>query len=284
MLELAAAAVEPETWGKWFGAVSERMRKELADTWGKAPGELMVREGKLLIPGIINGNIFIGLQPSRALGERALELYYSTDSTPPYSYDPDRVKDDPTADYDGISGQTVYDGAVAAARRLTAALAERNYEPSALADVVAAERFPGPTADLERVLRYMCEVVKDKLDHISDEMDHLIGGTNGRFVPPALGGNPTRGNVSILPTGRNFYASDPAQIPSRAAWEIGGKLARQMLDQYGRQEGGWPESVAMVVWAGNTTKTCGEDFAECLHLMGMRPVYLGETTQVLEPV
>ena len=23
----------------------------------------------------------------------------------------------------------------------------------------------------------------------------------------------------------------------------------------------------MVVWAGNTLKTCGEDFAECLHLM-----------------
>ena len=491
MEERAAAAVEPETWGKWFGAVSEKMRKELADAWGKAPGELMVREGRLLIPGIVNGNLFIGLQPSRALGERALELYHSTDSTPPYSYlayyrwleecfgahavyhigthgslewlpgkevglsrdcypdaalgstphlypyhigvtgegiqakrrswavildhmppsldeagayeqlavvdeamkeyhqarqvrpaqtpqlarrifdlaaqarlttdlglteekfcsdpegaveaihlwmgelkhsavkdglhifgqapegkrydnllrmlvrvrngsipalndavltaqgyDPDRVKDNPTAEFDGLTGLTVYDGAVAAARRLTAALAERGYEPSAPADVVAAEGFPGPTADLERVLRYMCEVVKDKLDHISDEMDHLIGGTNGRFVPPALGGNPTRGNVSILPTGRNFYASDPAQIPSRAAWEIGGRLARQMLDQYDRQEGGWPESVAMVVWAGNTMKTCGEDFAECLHLMGVRPVYLGETTRVLgvEPI
>ena len=132
----------------------------------------------------------------------------------------------------------------------------------------------------------MCEVVKDKMDHISDEMGNLIGGTNGHFVPTALGGNPTRGNVSILPTGRNYYASDPTQIPSRVAWEIGGKLAKQMLAQYDAQEGGLPESIAMVVWAGNTLKTCGEDFAECLHLMGVRPVYLGQTTHVLgvEPI
>ena len=39
--------------------------------------------------------------------------------------------------------------------------------------------------------------------------------------------------------------------------------------------------MAMVVWAGNTLKTCGEDYAECLHLMGVRPVYLGESTRVL---
>ena len=92
--------------------------------------------------------------------------------------------------------------------------------------------------------------------------------------------------MDILPTGRNFYASDPAQIPSRAAWDIGGKLARQMLAQYDGERGGYPESVAMVVWAGNTMKTSGEDFAECLHLMGVRPVYLGQTTRVVgvEPI
>ena len=201
-------------------------------------------------------------------------------------YDPEQVKDNPAADFEGISGLTIYDNAVVAARRITARLAERNYETSAIGDVLSAEAFPGSVVDLTRVLSFMCEVVKDKMDHISDEMGNLIGGTNGHFVPTALGGNPTRGNVSILPTGRNFYASDPTQIPSRVAWEIGGKLAKQMLAQYDAQEGGLPESIAMVVWAGNTLKTCGEDFAECLHLMGVRPVYLGQTTHVLgvEPI
>ena len=42
----------------------------------------------------------------------------------------------------------------------------------------------------------------------------------------------------------------------------------------------------MVIWAGGTLKTCGEDFAEALALMGVRPVYLGETTRVIgvEPI
>ena len=42
----------------------------------------------------------------------------------------------------------------------------------------------------------------------------------------------------------------------------------------------------MVIWAGGTLKTCGEDFAEALMLMGVRPVYLGETTRVIgvEPI
>ena len=201
-------------------------------------------------------------------------------------YDPQAVKDAPIGDFDGLSGSAVYDHAVEIARRIVVALADANYEVKAIPDIVAAENFPSGTVDLHQVLLFLCETVTDKLNHITDEMDNLIAGTNGRFVPPALGGNPTRGNVSILPTGRNFYASDPAQIPSRAAWEIGGKLANQMLQQYQDTEEGYPESIAMVVWAGNTLKTCGEDFAECLHLMGVRPVYLGETTRVLgvEPI
>ncbi len=491
MLESAAARIPQSVWQNWFGALSDKMRAELKHTWGAAPGEVMMVDNQLLIPGIINGNIFIGIQPSRAFGDRAAELYHSTDSTPPYSYiayyrwledcfganavyhigthgslewlpgkqvglskscyadaalgslpnlypyhigvtgeginakrrswavildhmppsldeaeayeglavidealkeyhqaqqvrkaqvpqlarriydlaiqthlaedlhlneetfsadpegtvesihlwlgdiknsvvkdglhifgqvpegklyanllrtlvrtrngnipslnsailtaqgyDPDAVKDAPTGDFGGLSGSSVYDLAVATARRIVGKLADADYASDAIAQIVAAENFPTGTADLRRVLHFMCETVTDKLNHITDEIDHLIAGTNGRFVPPALGGNPTRGNVSILPTGRNFYASDPHQIPSRAAWEIGGKLAQQMLQQYENTRDGYPESIAMVVWAGNTLKTCGEDFAECLHLMGVRPVYLGETTRVLgvEPI
>ncbi|MFQ9801023.1 MAG: cobaltochelatase subunit CobN [Clostridia bacterium] len=86
--------------------------------------------------------------------------------------------------------------------------------------------------------------------------------------------------------GAKLYASDPSQIPSRAAWEIGQQLAAQMLKHYQEEEGGYPESTAMVIWAGGTLKTCGEDFAEALMLMGVRPVYLGETTRVIgvEPI
>lgn len=43
--------------------------------------------------------------------------------------------------------------------------------------------------------------------------------------------------------------------------------AAQMLKHYQEEEGGYPESTAMVIWAGGTLKTCGEDFAEALMLM-----------------
>ena len=163
-------------------------------------------------------------------------------------YEPERIKDAPTEIFDGVSGSTIYDGAVEAAKRLTASLAEHDFASDAVDCIIKEEKFPGPTTDLKQVLLFMCDVVKGKLEHITDEMDHLVAGTNGRFVPPALGGNPTRGNVSILPTGRNFYASDPEQIPSRAAWEIGGKLAKQMLAQYDAQESGYPEG--LLWWYG----------------------------------
>lgn len=143
-------------------------------------------------------------------------------------HDPERIKDDPAGDPGGVSGSMLYDGAVETAKALIAELSGQGYDPAALSGVVEARRFPGPTEPLEQVLRFVCGTVKDKLDHTTDKMDNLLAGTEGRLVPPSLEGNPTRGNVSILPTGRNFYASDPAQIPSRAAWENGVRLAKQI--------------------------------------------------------
>ena len=39
----------------------------------------MVFEDKMPVPGIINGNIFIGVQPQRGYEEKAEEVYHSTD-------------------------------------------------------------------------------------------------------------------------------------------------------------------------------------------------------------
>ncbi|MCK4258624.1 MAG: cobaltochelatase subunit CobN [Halanaerobiales bacterium] len=54
--------------------------------WGNPPGEFMVHDDKMPIPGIMNGNIFIGLQPQRAFMEKAEECYYSTDLVCPHQY------------------------------------------------------------------------------------------------------------------------------------------------------------------------------------------------------
>lgn len=54
--------------------------------WGKAPGKVMVHEGKLLIPGVQFGNIFVGPQPPRGweLNEEILHANFSF--PPPHQY------------------------------------------------------------------------------------------------------------------------------------------------------------------------------------------------------
>ena len=58
----------------------------------------------------------------------------------------------------------------------------------------------------------------------TDELDHLLHGLSGGFVPAGPSGSPTRGLVGVLPTGRNFYSVDPKAIPSRNAWTVGKAL------------------------------------------------------------
>ncbi|OMF49403.1 magnesium chelatase [Paenibacillus rhizosphaerae] len=43
--------------------------KEAEARWGQPPGEIMTERDSFLIPGLINGHIFIGLQPSRGIHE-----------------------------------------------------------------------------------------------------------------------------------------------------------------------------------------------------------------------
>ena len=49
------------------------------------------------------------------------------------------------------------------------------------------------------------------------EIDGLLRGLDGRFVPPGPSGAPTRGRPDVLPTGRNFYSIDTRTAPSPAA-------------------------------------------------------------------
>ena len=196
-------------------------------------------------------------------------------------YDAEVIKDSPGESVEGRPASVVCEEAVENAKRIVHALAETGYRKEAVSEVLDAQELPGDRMPLKEVLTFICTVVCPYLDATTDEMENIIKGLNGGFVEPGLGGNPTRGNVSLLPTGRNFYAGDPSEIPSVGAWEIGQKLAKRSLEHYLEERGEYPESIAMVVWAGNVLKTSGEDFGEIFALMGVRPVYLGNTSKVI---
>ena len=69
---------------KWFNQLPEQMQQEVREKWGNPPGEKMVYDGKIVIPGLRLGNVFITLQPSRAWEE--VENYHDPDLPPTHQY------------------------------------------------------------------------------------------------------------------------------------------------------------------------------------------------------
>jgi cobaltochelatase CobN len=129
------------------------------------------------------------------------------------------------------------------------------------------------SAAVQEILRFACDEVVPRLSRTTDELDNLLHGLSGGFVPAGPSGSPTRGLVGVLPTGRNFYSVDPKAIPSRNAWEVGVALGDSLLGRYLTDHGEYPASVGLVVWGTSAMRTAGDDIAEALWLLGMRPVW-----------
>ncbi|RLG16175.1 magnesium chelatase subunit H [Candidatus Pacearchaeota archaeon] len=62
------------------------MIEQVSKEWGEPPGNIMVNNNSFLIPGVISGNIFIGLQPSRGSFEDPSKLYHDKDLPPHHQY------------------------------------------------------------------------------------------------------------------------------------------------------------------------------------------------------
>jgi cobaltochelatase CobN len=155
-----------------------------------------------------------------------------------------------------------------------------------LLDAVVAGVEPDPALAAHPAVAAVLEAVRTdllpKLLRADDEMRHLVHGLEGGFVPPGPSGAPTRGMTDVLPTGRNFYSVDPRGLPSRPAWSVGQRLAAELVERYRRTEGRDPETVAIVVWGTAAMRTGGDDIAEILALLGVRPVWQAESHRVVD--
>jgi cobaltochelatase CobN len=103
------------------------------------------------------------------------------------------------------------------------------------------------------------------------EIGSVLAALDGRFVEPGPSGAPSRGMAHVLPTGRNFYSVDPKSIPSALAWDVGRALADRLVERHIAEEGRPPGSVGLVVWGTSAMRTGGDDVAEALALLGVRP-------------
>jgi cobaltochelatase CobN len=109
------------------------------------------------------------------------------------------------------------------------------------------------------------------------EIEGLLRGLDGRFVVPGPSGAPTRGRPEVLPTGRNFYAVDTRLVPTPAAWQLGWKSAALLLERHRQEHGNWPRSLALSAWGTANMRTGGDDIAQALALMGVRPNWDGNS-------
>ncbi|NYI23480.1 cobaltochelatase subunit CobN [Sphingobium indicum] len=103
------------------------------------------------------------------------------------------------------------------------------------------------------------------------EKTALLKALDGRFVPPGPSGAPTRGRPDVLPTGRNFYSVDTRAVPTVAAWNLGQRSADLIVQDYLQREGDYPRAIALSAWGTANMRTGGDDIAQALALMGVRP-------------
>lgn len=105
------------------------------------------------------------------------------------------------------------------------------------------------------------------------ELRGLLMGLSGRFVIPGPSGAPTRGRPDVLPTGRNFYSVDTRTVPTPAAWTLGWRSATLLIERHMQDAGEWPKTIAVSAWGTSNMRTGGDDIAQALALMGVKPTW-----------
>ncbi|GAC1545919.1 MAG: cobaltochelatase subunit CobN [Herpetosiphon sp.] len=172
----------------------------------------------------------------------------------------------------------------ALAKLLLRRLAAHDWDAAAIPAVIATELgAPHPAhASIAAALRFAGTHLVARLREGADaEVVNLLHALAGGYVPAGPSGAPTRGMAHVLPTGRNFYATDPRALPSMAAWQVGQGLAADLVKRHLHEEGRYPASVGISIWGTSAMRTYGDDIAQVLALLGVRPRWQPENRRVL---
>lgn len=147
-------------------------------------------------------------------------------------------------------------------------------------DITTAFSLPEPyvmknPAALDQINQFKARIIDiDSRIEDSKEIDSLLAAMNGEYVSPGPAGIITRGRDDILPTGRNFYTLDPETVPTKAAWEIGKRLADSVIQKFFDEEGRYPETMAIYWMAADVMWGDGEGMAQLFYMLGVKPKWL----------
>jgi len=102
-----------------------------------------------------------------------------------------------------------------------------------------------------------------RIDACGDaELRGLFDGLAGRFVAPGPSGAPTRGRPDVLPT---------LAVPTPTAWKLGFASAQLLVQTHWQSHGDHLRAVVLSAWGTANMRTGGDDIAQALALMGVRP-------------
>ncbi|MDO6813971.1 cobaltochelatase subunit CobN [Tenacibaculum soleae] len=155
-----------------------------------------------------------------------------------------------------------------------------NKAKNIISQLLAGNNVSKIGADTIQIIKYIQQHTMPVLQKTSNEIGNLIKGLNGQYVPAGGSGAPTRGRLDILPTGRNFYSVDIRTVPSETAYQLGQKSAQNIIDRYLQENGEYPSSIGLSVWGTSTMRTSGDDIAQALALIGVKPVWQGSNRRV----
>ena len=114
------------------------------------------------------------------------------------------------------------------------------------------------------------------------EIAGLLAGLDGRFVEPGPSGAPSRGRLDVLPTGRNFYSVDVRAVPTPSAYRLAERAAERLVQRHVQDHGEYPRCIGLSVWGTATMRTGGDDIAQALALLGVRPVWAEGSARVVD--
>ncbi|MGD6809352.1 MAG: cobaltochelatase subunit CobN [Candidatus Bathyarchaeia archaeon] len=86
LAERAVAKISAKQYTEWFKELPSSTQKAMEQAWGQPPGEIFSHKGDLLVAGIVNGNVFVGLQPPRGFSDDPASIYHSPDLAMPHHY------------------------------------------------------------------------------------------------------------------------------------------------------------------------------------------------------
>jgi cobaltochelatase CobN len=119
--------------------------------------------------------------------------------------------------------------------------------------------------DLMKDLEFAREM-RDRLKLADREIVGLLHALDARYVQPGPGPEPIR-NPDSIPGGRNLYALNPEEIPTKPAWEVAVRLVDELVKRR------HPQKVGLDLNGMDTMRDFGVMEAQILYLMGVRPVW-----------